>query len=311
MKRLLWAAVLFSTVAWAQHSAGPAPNMPSHPDGSTASRQIVSAPGYGVEAANGFYAEFDTLTPGTLINAGLLTLDGGFPGAGDFAGLDLDHYYVGTGNNNVWVVDRNTGAETLIGAATLNGAETFSGFAWDSTTATMFAVGTDISQASLYAVNLTTGAATSIGTFATMACTIALACDPTGQLWAYDICDDNLYTINKATAAETLVGSIGFDANFGQGMDYDEVNGQLVMTAFNSTTFQPELRLVNPATGATTFEGVIGDVSPGGLCQLASFGFAESRVSIPTLSQWGLIAFALALTAVAVFLSIRRRRAHS
>ena len=63
-----------------------------------------------------------------------------------------------------------------------------------------------------------------------------------------------LLSVNPATGASTLViGSIGFD-NFRSGMDYDSASEY--MAAFNSGTFQAELRSVNLGNGNTQFEGV-------------------------------------------------------
>jgi hypothetical protein len=81
-------------------------------------------------------------------------------------------------------------------------------------------------------------------------------CD--GQLYGYDIVDDNFYSIDKATGAATLIGYIGFDANYAQDMDFDPDTDILYMGAFNLTTFTGELRTVDLTTGLSTLVGTTG-----------------------------------------------------
>src|SRR5690606_17031726 len=77
-------------------------------------------------------------------------------------------------------------------------------------------------------------------------------------------------SINLATGAATLIGSIGFDANFGQGMDWDPSTGTMYMSAFNTGVFDTEIRSVNLATGSTT---LIGQLEPSVLSQVGWVSF--------------------------------------
>src|SRR5690606_35981099 len=65
-------------------------------------------------------------------------------------------------------------------------------------------------------------------------------------------------TLNKSTGAATLIGPLGFDANFGQAMDFDNDDGTLYLYAFSNTSFLAELRTANLSTGATTLVGTMG-----------------------------------------------------
>ena len=56
---------------------------------------------------------------------------------------------------------------------------------------------------------------------------IDLAIDCQGRLFAHNISDDSLYRINPGDASAERVGGHGFDANFAQGMDFDNQDGQL------------------------------------------------------------------------------------
>ena len=86
---------------------------------------------------------------------------------------------------------------------------------------------------------------------------INLMRDASDNLFTLDIDDDNVYGINKTTGVATLVGSAGFDANFGQGASYDRSADLIVMAAFNATIGDSELRTMNPTTGFTTSLGTI------------------------------------------------------
>lgn len=86
---------------------------------------------------------------------------------------------------------------------------------------------------------------------------INLARDENDNLFTVDIDDDNLYQLDRNTGAATLIGPIGFNANFGQGMCFDQFNNRILMTAFNNALFDSELREVNTTTGLSTSLGTI------------------------------------------------------
>ena len=63
--------------------------------------------------------------------------------------------------------------------------------------------------------------------------------------------------IDPATAAGTVVGSVGIDASYAQGMDFDEETDTLYWAAYNvsSGSGVPELRTIDTATGASFLIG--------------------------------------------------------
>jgi hypothetical protein len=153
--------------------------------------------------------------------------------------------------------------------------------ATDPTVGTVYAVATACGAggSSLSRVNLLTGARVAVGNITNGGCMIALAFDNGGNLYGVDIGSDSLIAINKNTGAGTVVGPIGFDANFGQSMDCDPGTGTCYLFAFNNTTFRSELRSVSLGTGATTFVGVIGANSPGGT--MYAFGAVFGAIGNP------------------------------
>ncbi len=69
---------------------------------------------------------------------------------------------------------------------------------------------------------------TTIGAFNTPgAVVIDIAINTAGQMYAHDIVDDAIYTVDTTTGAATLVGSTGMAAGYAQGMDFDPSDGTL------------------------------------------------------------------------------------
>jgi|CXWL01.1.fsa_nt_gi hypothetical protein len=108
--------------------------------------------------------------------------------------------------------------------------------------------GNGISQ--LYTLNLTTGAATLIGSMGTeLMIDIAVNCS--GAMYAHGTTTDALFSVNPATGASTLIGAHGLLANFAQGMDFDNEDGTLyafIYTGAGTNRFGT----FNLATGAFT-----------------------------------------------------------
>jgi hypothetical protein len=129
----------------------------------------------------------------------------------------------------------------------------------------------------LFTLNPATGVATPIGTVTNAPGLIAIAVDGAGTLWGYDIVNDWLLSINKTNGIGTVIGPIGFDATFGQGLAWDEISSTLYMAAFNTDTSAAEWRSVDRATGATTLIAPLGNIYPGGLNQLGWLGMATQE----------------------------------
>jgi len=225
---------------------------------------------YATEAANGFHTGFGLSLPESLPNLGPFNAGGNFPGAGEYVN---GFVYIADTANNLYQLDPDSGTVlSTIPITAPPGGETYSGMALDPTTGVVYASSTNVGTSSLFTVDLSTGIATLIGPITGSGCNIAIAIDGIGQMYGYDICTDDFWSIDKATGAGTLIGSIGFDANFGQGMGWDPVTDQIYLAAFNNGVFQPELRIADRVTGNTVLVGVLGSTDPGGLCQVTWLG---------------------------------------
>lgn len=184
-------------------------------------------------------------------------------------------------------VDPVTCAETVIGTTTNN--QSFSGMAWDYTTGNMYGSTTDISTSTLYTINLANGALTLVGGMTNSPGNIAIGVDLNGDLYGFDVVTDSLVKHDKATGAGTVIGPLGFDANFAQGMDFDHSDNTCYIFAFNNASFQAELRTCDVTTGSTTLVGVIGQNAPGGLQEWTGPGIlvndgsggCEAQIQVP------------------------------
>jgi hypothetical protein len=240
---------------------------------------------YAVEAANSYFTAFDLDVPEVLPNISSFS-SADFSGAGTYYN---DSVYVIDVINNLYQLDPETGA--VLNTMTVTappGGETYAGLAVDPTSGDVFAASTSCDTSSLLSIDLDTGIATLIGTLTNAGCAIDLAIDGSGQAYTYDIINDMFLSVNLATGAGTVIGSIGFDANFGQGMAWDPLSDQIYLAAFNGSAFQAELRVVDTSTGNTALIGVLGATTPGGTTQLpflaipVSTGFVDK---VPWLSE--------------------------
>jgi hypothetical protein len=120
----------------------------------------------------------------------------------------------------------------------------------------MFGMQSSISQSQLMTINLATGACTPIGPVSTVSPgAISLSCTSNGTLFSIDIVTDQLHRWNKITGVATVVGPLGFDANYGQDTQFDQTDDVLYGAVFNNAAFAPELRVIDTLTGAATFIG--------------------------------------------------------
>ena len=119
------------------------------------------------------------------------------------------------------------GVFNAIGASIPQAGQTWTGLAIDPVNDTIYASSADGVTSCLYTLNPATGAATVIGcqTVATGIIAIAMNCE--GQMYAHDILTNSIYQLNPADGSATLVGATGYNANFAQGMDFDNDDGTL------------------------------------------------------------------------------------
>ncbi len=150
----------------------------------------------------------------------------------------------------IWTLDTTSGAATLVTSCTGLPQTNFTGMTWDHTTNTMYGLSSSLTVSQIFTINLTTGVCTPIGS-ASAVCLggISLVTAPNGTLFTHDIVGNNLYKWNKTTGVATLVGALGFDANFGQDAAFDLSDGMLYLASAGPGNI---LRVCDTTTGSAT-----------------------------------------------------------
>ena len=154
--------------------------------------------------------------------------------------------------NMLITIDTATGSRTIIG----NIGKTLNAMAYDYTSSVLYGLSYDGTNTQLNTINPSTAAATLVGNV-TSGILVAMGCDHLGNLYGVNLSDDNLYFINKGTGAGTIVGPLGYDAGYAQGMDYDFYTGQMFIFAYNSgvTPQTGQMRICNLSTGSSFLIG--------------------------------------------------------
>lgn len=144
-----------------------------------------------------------------------------------YYGMDFDPsgttlYALEDTTGQLGTINVANGAFTPLVAAPAPGGS-WSGLSIDPTDGTFYAS----TPTGLYTLNPATGVSTLVGNFTGTTLMIDIAVGPDGTMYGHAIDTDSIYTINKATGANTLVGLTGQNANFAQGMDFDNGDGTL------------------------------------------------------------------------------------
>lgn len=258
--------------------------------------QLVSLGAYVIDISNSNLVTFELTTPGTFDVIGNIGSHYFF--SGDFVNGDMSKIYaIDYNSNQLFSINTSTAAQTVIGPSMPYGSEIWTGMT-ASQTGTVYVSSTDISASSLYTIDITTGSVTRIGPITNAACIIDIAINTSGQMYGFDICSDSLISIDPATGAGTVIGPAGFDGNYAQGMDFDDLTGILYLAAFNNGTFSGELRTVNLSTGSTTLVGPFQGNVQADCLAIASFGAQPPANTPPVVSGVGVSADVLSWTYV-------------
>jgi hypothetical protein len=240
---------------------------------------LMASQAYGIDVYNENLVTFNSDTPGNFTV--IANLAGNAYFGGDFLNNDFSKLYVVDYSvNQLHTVNTTTGAVTVIGPAAPNPGQNWTGLT-GAPDGTLYASAADCATtSSLYTVNPNTGVVTQVGPVTNATCLIDIAVNAEGEMYGVDIAFDNLVHIDKATGAGTVVGSVGIDANYAQGLDFDDGTGTLYWAAYNNSTLQGELRAIDITTG---YSSLIGAFSGG--VEVDSLAFATSAYDAPWLSE--------------------------
>jgi len=254
---------------------------------------------------NGIYVGFDIGAPQSLKTVGpspslVDTI------AGDFVGNDFSvEYALDTNTDILYTVSTTTAAASPIATVTPP-VENYDWTAlrWDASTSTAYSVlmgpirRNPLSpwHSNLYTVDLATGASVLVGPIQNVAdpsqnmMIIDIAVSPDGLVYGLDLLTDSLMAIDKTSGAASVIGSIGFDANNAQSMDFDDASGILYLAGcvndphLNRCT-QSNLYTVDTFSGLATLIAPLG--SGAGGAELGGFAIASaSGCSSPDAMPW-------------------------
>jgi hypothetical protein len=256
----------------------------------------VGVPAYANDLNTMNLVNFDATAPATMLTEVPVSGNGFYAGA--FKGEDFSTLYaIDSLTFELFKVDVATGAETLVYLAVPpDGAQSasWSGMTWDATTQTMYAVtlGGRPTASSLVKIDPDTADAEFVGPISGVGdpnggtAIIDIAVDANGLMYGVDIVTDTLVAIDKTTGEASTIGSIGFDANYIEGLDFDDTTNTLYFAAFDMGLGQAEMYVLNTETGEGTPVGQIGaDPSE---TQYAAFAIARTAgiCSYPENVPW-------------------------
>ena len=223
--------------------------------------------------------------------------------AGDFAVGQQDRFYVITADDNAFHSITTGGGITTFGVSQpQTAAESWTDLASNPVDGTLYASTSNGSASFIYTIDPTDGSATRVAQIQSAPIIISLAIDEFGQMYGLEIVNDELLEIDKDTGASTALGSVGFDANFAQGMDYDLATGRLYMAAYNNAgAGRGELRIADTDTGATTLVGLLGDGDELGYLALNSVGFVQPNLLSGTIAPLNSVDVELLITAEGLY----------
>ena len=189
----------------------------------------------------------------TMVGSMPTLLTDEFPNGEDFDGTTL---YRITNQGRVFSVSE-TGTTTLIGS--IAGTANCIGLAYDWVNQDGFyffdAVGSGSYVISLYKLSLPSLTKTLIGADAATTFRRGLALASDGSLYAITTSTSaasNLLRINPATGQSTVVGPIGFPANYGFDMVFDRTTNVLYACPIDNALLVSKLITLNTTTGAST-----------------------------------------------------------
>ncbi len=208
--------------------------------------------GYAANLFTSYFQNFDVTNPGTLND--MFAIGSFFAGAITPDNPELA-YAIDYDVNHLWSMNLSTGVvEDLGTVAGLGGSATGMEYVGN----TCYVVTYTGSESVLQTLDVATNSVTTVGSVAA-GIVISLGKDGNGELFALNISDDKLYHVDAATGAGTVIGSVGFDANYAQGMGYDATNDVLYLAAYNNSTGIGELRVADTETGNTLAIGSLGN----------------------------------------------------
>ena len=170
---------------------------------------------------------------------------------GDHKWLGLIHNpYPDPDPNQLVSIDTITGARTVL--CTLD--RLITGIAFDYKLNVLYGLSNNGNEASLYKISMATGI-TSLVVNCSSGPFINLAIDKTGNLYAINSANSNLYIIYKNTGHCATFGNIGINASYVHDFEIDQQTNIAYLSVYNSDSLYGELRTISLVYGTTSYIG--------------------------------------------------------
>ncbi len=154
----------------------------------------------------------------------------------DFAADGTTLFIFDALTNTFGKIDSRTGCFTPLAVASGDIVNTVTGISCDPTTGTFYAVQDGILGDDLLIVDVETGVGELVANFTSALNPLIeiaeIAFDAEGELYAFDLLTDTLYTVDKISGFATPIGSLKVNAFFPQGMDFDPVTDTLYQAIY-------------------------------------------------------------------------------
>ena len=235
-------------------NSGRAPLSVSNTIFATQSDQPLGANAFGINMSTWNTINFDVNNVAGMTNIGPLPNTSDFWHDLEMPANQVDFAYgIRDASDHLYKVVRATGAFTDLGSMGNTTADVLLDLAIDGSNGDIYGVSSNaaLTADKLWKINPAIPSATLIGSTVNSAGMISLAGDKLGNLWGYDLVNDQFFSVNKTTGVATAVGPLGFNANYGQCMFFDEITNMVTMAAYNFGTNSCEIRTVDVTTGAS------------------------------------------------------------
>jgi len=208
---------------------------------------------YTLAEATGSIVKFNLNNPGTINLMATATTDAFLSCACWYN----DIIFAIEGGGGLYTIDPTNGTITFVAPTSpyINGIA-YDGATMFSSTTTLVSPG--VFESKLWEINPVSGEETLIGSMGLDAGTmIGIACDGDGNLYGYDITNDNFQLIDKTTGDASIIGNLGFDFIGAQDMSFNkETNACYLAGHFGGSS---GLYKVDIATGGAFFMGEFQD----------------------------------------------------
>jgi hypothetical protein len=226
-----------------------------------------------------------TVVGDTGIPFGESLLTGGTYLDNDFSTL----YALSFDNNGLYAVSTIDGHSDFIATASGLASSSISGMKQDPLSGIVYVstLPPDASGTSLlWTIDTATAVTTLVGPISNSIAIIDIAFNSLGQLYGVDIATDALVAIDKATGAGSVVGSIGFNANYASGLAFDlETDALYFLTVedFGGFNVFQEMWAIDTTTGAATLLSPV-STTPGEI-QLDAFAIAHAPTACASVGE--------------------------